>query len=132
MTKATGPKVLHIRPYEQADGLSLVKDHREQAWALVNEVYGPGVTYEMDGKVVACAGIRTFGMGEIWAVFADGAKELKFTLGKESKRQVKEMMEQYDLWMLVATVDEKCAQTQRDFLEFLGFTKTECYTYRKE
>ncbi len=121
-----------IRPYEQADALELLTEPEERAWAKVNEAYGPGITYELDGKVVACAGIRTFGMGEIWAVFGDKAKEFKFALGKEAKKQVLEMMEEHDLWMVIATVDEKTSQQQREFLEFLGFTKTETYTYRKE
>ena len=126
MTKLT------IREYKQEDALGLLKDHNEKAWALINETYGPGVTYELDGKVIACAGIRTYGMGEIWAVFADDAKGLKFTLGKESKKQLREMMEAKDLWLVIATVDENTTQAQRDFLEFLGFTKTETYTFRKD
>ena len=125
-------RVLTIRPYKQEDALELLTDHKEKAWAKINEVYGPGVTYELDGVVVACSGIRTFGMGEIWAVFGEGAKELKLTLCKESRRQVREMMEKMGLWLVIATCDEKTTKTQRDFLEFLGFVKTECYTYRKE
>lgn len=125
-------KVLTVRPYKQEDALGLLTDHEEKSWAKINEAYGPGVTYKLDGEVVACAGIRTFGMGEIWAVFGDGAKELKLTLGKESKRQIREMMEKHGLWMIIATVDDKCTQQQREFLEFLGFEKVECYAYRKE
>ena len=125
-------RVLTIRPYKQEDALELLTDHKEKAWAKVNEAYGPGVTYELDGKVIACAGIRTYGLGEIWAVFGDEAKEIKFTLGKESRRQVREMMEKQGLWLVIATCDEKCTQTQRDFLEFLGFEKVECYALRTE
>lgn len=125
-------KILTIRPYRQEDALELLTEHEERAWAKVNEAYGPGVTYVLDGKVVACAGIRTVGMGEIWGVFGDGAKDLKFTLGKESKKQVLEMMENHNLWMVIATVDEKTSKQQREFLEFLGFQKTECFTFRKE
>ena len=123
---------LTIRKYKQEDALGILKDHDEKAWALINETYGPGVTYELDGKVVACAGIRTYGMGEIWAVFADDAKGLKFTLGKESKKQLREMMEAKDLWLVIATVDETLTEEQRGFLEFLGFVKTECYCFRTE
>jgi len=125
-------RILTIRPYRQEDALNILTDHKEKAWAKVNEAYGPGVTYELDGHIVACAGIRTYGMGEIWACFADEAKELKFTLCKESKKQIMEMMEMHGLWMVIATVDDKCTKEQRDFIEFLGFEKVECYVYRKE
>lgn len=125
-------KQLTIRAYRQEDALGLLEKHDDKAWALTNEAYGPGVTYELDGKVIACAGIRTYGMGEIWAVFSDDAKGIKFTLGKESIKQVREMMEAKDLWLVIATVDENTTQAQRDFLEFLGFEKVECYAYRKE
>lgn len=125
-------KELNIRPYKQEDALGLLKDHNDKAWALTNEAYGPGVTYELDGKVIACAGIRTYGMGEIWAVFSDDAKGIKFTLGKEAKKQVCEMMEAKDLFQVIATVDETTTQTQREFLEFLGFEKVECYVLRKD
>lgn len=123
---------MNIRPYKQEDALGLLDDPEEKAWALVNETYGPGVTYEMDGKVIACAGIRTLGMGEIWAVFGDGAKGIKFTLGKEAKKQVLDMMDENGLWLVIATVDDEVSVPQRRFLEMLGFTKTECYTYRRE
>lgn len=125
-------KQLTIRPYRQEDALGILESHDDKSWALINETYGPGVTYEQDGKVIACAGIRTYGMGEIWAVFSDDAKGIKFTLGKESIKQLHEMMETKDLWLVIATVDETTTQAQREFLEFLGFTKTETYTYRKD
>ena len=125
-------KILTIRPYVQEDALKLLTDHKEKAWAKINEAYGPGITYELDGEVVACAGVRTFGMGEIWACFNGKAKELKFTLCKESKKQIMQMMEMNQLWMIIATVDEKCTPQQREFIEFLGFEKVECYVYRKE
>lgn len=125
-------KELLIRQYRQEDALEIITDPDERAWALLNEVSGPSVSYLLDGKVVACAGIRTIGLGEIWAVFADDAKELKFTLGKEAKKQLHEMMEAKDLWLVIATVNETTSQKQRKFLEFLGFEKVECYAIRKE
>lgn len=124
-------KVLTIRPYKQEDALELLTDEEERSWAKINEAYGGGVTYELDGKVIACSGIRTH-VGEIWAVFGDGAKEIKLTLCKESRRQVLEMMEAQGLWLVIATVDKNTTQAQREFLEFLGFTKTETYTFRRD
>lgn len=112
--------------------MPLLTDPEEKAWAKINEAYGPGATYELDGKVIACAGIRTYGLGEIWGVFSDKAKDIKFTLGKESKRQLHAMMEQEDLDQVIATVDSRCTKTQRDFLEFLGFQKVECFVIRRE
>lgn len=125
-------KILNIRQYRQEDALELLTDEEERSWAKINEAYGPALTYELDGKVVACSGIRTHGMGEIWAVFGEGAKELKFTLGKESKRALKKWMEENDLFLVIATVDKTLTKEQREFLEFLGFTKTETYTFRRD
>ena len=125
-------KELNIRPYKQEDALELLTDERERSWAKINEAYGPGLTYELDGKIVACSGVRTHGMGEIWAVFGPDAKELKFTLGKESKRALLKWIEEHDLFQVIATVDETTSQKQRDFLEFLGFAKVECYLLRKD
>lgn len=121
-----------IRPYKQEDALGILEKHDDKAWALINEAYGVGVTYELDGKVIACAGIRDYGLGEIWAIFSDDAKGIKFSLGKESIKQLHEMMEAKDLWLVIATVDKNTTQAEREFLEFLGFTKTETYTFRRD
>ena len=124
-------KELNIRPYRQEDALEILTDPKERAWAKLNEVSGPGVTYELDGEVAAVAGIRTYGIGEIWASFANKAKEFKHTLLRESKRQLLKMMTQKDLWLVIATVDEGITEKQERFLKALGFTKTTCWTYRK-
>lgn len=125
-------KELNIRPYKQEDALEILTDPKERSWAKLNEVSGPGVTYELDSNVVAVAGIRTYGIGEIWATFTNKAKEFKHTLLRESKRQLLKMMAQKDLWLVIATVDEGITEKQERFLKALGFTKTQCWTYRKD
>lgn len=122
--------MIKTRQYKQEDAFEIVTEPEERAWALLNEVSGPGVTYEQDGKIISVAGIRVHGIGEIWGAFSDTAKSIKYTLLRESRMQLHKMMEESDLWLVIATVDNISDQ-QRRFLEALGFTKTECYTYRK-
>jgi hypothetical protein len=122
---------LNIRPYKQEDALEILTDPKERSWAKLNEVSGPGVTYEYEGEIAAVSGIRTYGIGEIWASFTDKAKKFKHTLLRESKRQLLKWMAQKDLWLVIATVDEGITDKQERFLKALGFTKTVTWTYRK-
>ena len=122
---------LNIRPYKQEDALEILTDPEEKSWAKLNEVSGPGVTYEYEGKIVAVAGIRTHGIGEIWASFTDTAKGSKRILLKESKQQVMKMMKSENLWQVIATTKNITPQ-QAIFLKHLGFEKCECYVKIRE
>lgn len=116
------------RPYKAEDALEIVNDSDELNWAKVNEAFGPGITYKKGDRIVSCAGIRTRGLGEIWGVFTNEAKGAKKELLKQSRIQIKNMMDSEKLWKVIATT-ENISKQQANFLEHLGFVKSECYIY---
>ncbi len=121
-----------IRPYKTEDALQILDDPAKIAWAKLNEVAGPGFTWIENGKVLACGGIRTCGIGEIWAAFSPEAKKKKKTLLGKARSKIEDMIESARLWTIVAPVKDITPQ-QANFLEHIGFKKCTCYIYtRKE
>lgn len=121
---------IEIKPYRMEDALRLLKDPDEIAWAKLNEVAGPGFTGMFDGKVLGCGGIRIYGVGEAWAIFSPEAKERKKELLRQVRSKFKEMIKTANLWQIIATTRNLTPQ-QANFLEHLGFEKSECYIYRR-
>jgi len=110
------------------DALELLTEPEDIAWAKLNEVAGTGLTWMKDGKVLGCGGIRNCGVGEAWAVFSPEAKEGKKDLLKLSRANFEEMIKKLNLWQVFATIKDISPQ-QANFLEHLGFVKSECYVY---
>lgn len=117
-----------IKKFRMEDALQILSEKDQIAWAKLNEVAGPGFTWMIDGKVLACGGIRTFGVGEAWAVFSPDAKDKKKEMLRLSKDKFKEMIESLNLWQVFATTKD-ISPEQANFLEHLGFEKSECYIY---
>jgi len=122
---------VEIKPYRMEDALQILTEPEDIAFAKLNEVAGPGFTGMLDGKVLGCGGIRINGLGEAWAVFSPEAKGMKKELLRQSKERFKDMIKLNNLWQIIATTKDISPQ-QANFLEHLGFEKTECYIYNKK
>lgn len=123
--------MVEVKPYRMEDALQLLKSPGEIAWAKLNEVSGPGFSGWLDGKLLGCGGIRVYGLGEAWAIFSPEAKDdMKIELFRQARKKLKEMIKSNNLWQVIATTRNITAQ-QANFLEHLGFEKSECYIYRR-
>lgn len=127
--------MIDIRPYKAEDALQIISDPDEIMWAKLHEIAGPGFTGLKDGKVLGCGGIRINGIGEIWGVFSPEVKDrtigfsrIKKDLLEQSQNKVREMIKATNLWQVIATTKNISPQ-QANFLEHLGFEKSECYVY---
>lgn len=116
------------KKFRAEDALPLLTEKDQIAWAKLNEVAGPGYTWMVDGKVLGCGGIRNCGVGEAWAVFSAEAKDRKKELLRLSRETFEEMIKTLNLWQIFATTKDITAE-QANFLEHLGFEKSECYIY---
>ncbi len=121
---------IEIKRYRAEDALQLLTEPADIAFAKLNEVAGPGFTGMKDGKVLGCGGIRTFGVGSAWAVFSPEAKGTKKDLLRLTRDNFNEIIESLKLWQVFATTKDISPQ-QANFLEHLGFEKSECYVYRR-
>lgn len=116
------------RPYRMEDALQLLTDPNDIAWAKLNEVAGTGKTFVKDGKVLGCGGVRNCGVGEAWAIISPDAKGMKKELLRLTRDNFEEMIKTLNLWQVFATTKDISPQ-QANFLEHLGFEKSECYVY---
>ena len=119
---------VETRKYRMEDALQILTEPAEIAWAKLNEIAGPGFTGTVDGKVIGCGGIRVYGVGSIWGVFSQEAKGRKKDLLRIARDSLKEIIETANLWQVFATTKDVSPQ-QANFLEHLGFEKSECYIY---
>lgn len=116
------------KKFRAEDALPLLSDKAQIAWAKLNEVAGPGYTWMVDGKVLACGGIRNCGVGEVWGVLSPEAKKKKKELLRISRDTFEEMIKSLNLWQVFATTKD-ISPEQANFLEHLGFEKSECFVY---
>lgn len=119
---------IEIRPYRMEDALQILTEPVDIAFAKLNEVAGVGFTAMVEGKVLGCGGIRTFGVGEAWGVFSPEFKERKKDMLRLSRDNFREMIKSQNLWNVFATTRDISPQ-QANFLEHLNFKKSECYIY---
>jgi len=117
-----------IRKYRMEDALEILSDKEQIAFAMLNEVAGPGFTWFKDKKVMGCGGVRVTGVGEAWAVFSEDAIKSKKDLLKLTAENFKSIIETMNLWQVFATAKDM-TQEQANFLEHLGFEKCECFIY---
>lgn len=119
---------IEIKKYRMEDALQILTEPADIAWAKLNEVVGLGFTGMVGGKVLGCGGIRNCGVGEAWAIFSPEAKEMKKELLRLTRDNFREIIKSLNLWQVFATTKDISPQ-QANFLEHLGFEKSECYIY---
>lgn len=94
--------------------------------ARLKQISGPGLSVFLDGKLVACAGIQTEGIGEVWASFSEEAIKKKVTLLKECRGELDGMLRVHRIWRLWSESPD--TEQRKNFIEHLGFRKIEAYT----
>lgn len=93
--------------------------------ARMKHISGPAVSAFLDDKLVACAGIQTEGIGEIWASFSNEALEKKLTLLKKCRTELEGMMRIHRIWRLWSESPD--TKPRVNFIEHLGFRKIEAF-----
>ena len=97
-------------------------DDQKKALAHLNIDTGTAQSYFLDGKLVACGGIRMIGLGEAWLfVNPENRTRQKKLLMRETKKEIESAVKQ-GVWCMLAT--NSISET---FLKHLGFKKQTMY-----
>ena len=125
--------MIETKPFEVDHATEILSDPDDIRWARINFAAGPGFTLLQDGKVMGCGGVRTCGCGEAWATFSPEAKRsVRKSMFEQTKAGLLQIMDSEKLWHVVAG-SAGLTDEQANFLEHLGFVRSECYVYiRKE
>lgn len=110
-----------IKPYNPDDAIELCGDESQRPNANLNQSAGPAYSLYLDKKLIACGGVRCYGVGELWLLTNDKyrQKHIKEIL-KASRQQIDLMIRENHLWRLMAET-----KVSDNFLEHLGFVESE-------
>lgn len=112
-----------IKPYIPQDAIKLVKDESKFEQAKFNQA-SPSYSLFIDGKLVACGGVR-LGVGDAWFIMSDDDRQkMKTPQFNSEQREIMRFCRnladsiprEHGLWKLYA--DNEISQK---FLEVLGF-----------
>lgn len=110
-----------IKPYDPQDAVDLCDDETVRAQADLNRLAGPAYSLFLDKKIIACGGVRIYGVGEMWMLTNDENRKnhIKEIL-RASKKQIDKMIRKQKLWRIMAERNETGA-----WLKHLGFKESD-------
>lgn len=110
-----------IKSYNPQDAIELCGDKTKLPEANLNQTAGPAYSLFLDKKLIACGGVRCYGVGELWLVTNDEQrKKHTKTILKVSREQIDFMVRENHLWRLLAET-----KISENFLKHLGFVESE-------
>lgn len=110
-----------IKPYDPNDAIKLCGDESKRDAANLNQSAGPAFSLFLDKKIIACGGVRIYGLGEMWMLTTDEyrKKHIK-SIMRATKEQIDLMVRENHLWRLMAERNEADA-----WLKHLGFKESD-------
>lgn len=119
--------MIETKPYNPRDALELCGDESKLPQANLNQTAGPAYSLFLDKKLIACGGVRIYGIAELWLIKSKefGENHTK-TILRASKEQIDLMIRENHLWRLLAETDNG-----ENFLEHLGFIKSKKRLYTR-
>lgn len=110
-----------IKPYDPEDAIKLCGDESKRPQANLNQSAGPAFSLFKDKKIIACGGVRIWGLGEMWMLTTDEyrKKHIK-SIMRATKEQIDLMVRENHLWRLMAERNEADA-----WLKHLGFKESD-------
>ena len=117
----------HTKPYDPDDAIKLCGDESKRDAANLNQSAGPAFSLFLDKKVIACGGVRIYGIAELWMLTNNEyrKKYIKEIL-RASKEQVDSMIRENHLWRVMAERNEADA-----WLKHLGFEMSDKRLYTR-
>lgn len=110
-----------IKLYNPQDAIELCGDPTKLPEAKLNQTAGPAYSLFLDKKLIACGGVRCYGVGELWLGTNDEFREKYIKeIIRVSREQIDFMIRENHLWRLVAETESR-----ENFLEHLGFKESE-------
>lgn len=92
--------------------------------ARLNQTAGPCYTALQGKKVLGCGGVRILGVGEVWAMNSEEAKNMKLSLLRETREWLEVIMRNHAMQRLWSEAPIPCNQ---NFIEHLQFRKLSAY-----
>lgn len=115
--------MIEVIKFTPADIAIITGDRTRASIANHNCVAGPGYTVLVDGKPIACGGIRVHGCGVAWFAFSKEAeKEHLKTIIREAKKKLEEMQRENELCEVFAVSEDTDT-----WLKHLGFKKKDIF-----
>lgn len=103
----------------QLEGIEMASESR------LKHISGPAVSAFIGDELVACAGIQTEGIGEVWACFSEKAIEKKLALLKTCRAELEGMMRVHRIWRLWSESPD--TEPRKNFIKRMHFRKIESY-----
>ena len=113
--------MIEIKPYNPQDAIDLCGDESKRDAANLNQTAGPAYSLFLDKKLVACGGMRIYGVAELFLITSDEyrKKHIK-TILKASREQIDIMVRENHIWRLLAET-----KISDNFLKHLGFVESD-------
>jgi len=135
--------MIKIGTYSNEDAIRILGTDPEICnTARLNQVSGPAYTAFKDDKPVACGGIRTVGVGEVWALYSpeivlnENERSSEFIKSEQRRKDVEEILTQTRLWLETMMRNERLwrlysespeSEANKKFLRHLGFRMIEAF-----
>jgi len=107
------------------DACHLLGSNDELDTARINLVTGPAYSAYLNNQLVACGGIRVRGIGEVWAIYSEKAREDNFTRNKQivvnTRAWLDRIIRDERLWRVWSESPQ--AKPNQNFLEHMRFRK---------
>lgn len=119
-----------IKPYNPDDAIELCGDKTKREAANLNQVSGGengSFSLFIDKKIIACGGVRIYGVGELWMISNnENLKKHIKSIMRATKEQIDLMIRENHLWRLMAERNEADA-----WLKHLGFKESDKKLYTR-
>lgn len=111
-------------PYSPKDALKLIECSPIQA--NFNQIAGPANSFfSEDGELLACGGVREFGVGEAWLMCSDKVKgSMKKTLLETTAFVIDKYIRENRYWKLYAD-----SENNGNFLKHVGFKPIQTFVW---
>ena len=118
---------LIVKAYNPEDAIKLCGDESKRPEANLNQSAGSAYSLFLDKELIACGGVRIYGVGEMWLVTNDECRKKHIkTILRASREQIDLMVRENSLWRLLAETE-----ISENFLEHLGFVKSKKRLYTR-
>ena len=104
-----------------------MSDEQKKYLANLNVLTGTSESFFLNGRIVAVGGVRYTGLGEAWMITPPATRELSCALLRNTKLNLKRIIEEKNLWRVFAT-----SQISENFLQHCGFVKEPAHIWTRE
>ena len=107
-----------IKPFIPADAVKITGDKTCLPAAELNLASGPGFTIFDGKKILACGGVRIYGIGEAWFLMAPGNEGRIKSIMRQTRETLEGIQRDRELYKIYA--ENIVSET---FIKHLGFEK---------